>query len=108
MVATSLGRGKFNPRFARPPNQSRGALATEPFGRNNFNAFDLVYTHTFSSVLSYNLEAIYAYQYNVPQAALAVGSRNGFANWCSAAHYLFWTITPRWSSILRYENFVDA
>jgi hypothetical protein len=107
-VATSLGRGKFNPSFATPPNQSTVALATEPFGRNNFNAFDVVYTHLFSSVLSYNLEAIYGYQYNVPQAALALGSRNGFANWYSAAHYLFWTITPRWSSVIRYENFVDA
>ena len=107
-IATSLGRGKFNPAFATPPNQSTVALATEPFGRNNFNAFDLVYTYTFSSVLSYNMEAIYAYQYNVPQAALAVGSSNGFANWFAVAHYLFWTITPKWSSIIRYENFDDA
>ncbi len=107
-LATSLGRGKFNPAYATPPQQSTVALATEPFGRNNFNAFDLVYTHMFSPVLSYNLEMIYGYQYNVPQAAMAVGSYNGFANWFSAAHYLFWTITPKWSSIIRYENFDDA
>jgi len=107
-VATSLGRGKFNPAYATPPQQSTVALATEPFGRNNFNAFDLVYTHMFSSVLSYNLEAIYGYQYNVPQSAMAVGSYNGFANWFSAAHYLFWTISPKWSNIVRFETFDDC
>jgi hypothetical protein len=107
-LATSLGRGKFNPGAPTPPNQTTVALATEPYGRNNFNAFDLVYTHTFSPVLSYNLEGIYAYQYNVPQAALAVGSDNGFANWFSLAHYLFWTISPKWSSVVRFETFDDA
>jgi hypothetical protein len=106
-LATSLGRGKFNPAFATPPQQTTVALATEPFGRNNFNAFDLVYTHTFSPVFSYNLEAIYGYQTNVPQAALAVGSVNGFANWFSAAHYLFYTFSPKMTGIVRYENFMD-
>jgi hypothetical protein len=106
-LATSLGRGKFNPAYATPPQQSTVALATEPFGRNNFNAFDLVYTHLFSPVLNYQMEAIYGYQYNVPQAALAVGSYNGFANWASAAHYLFWTLSPKWSSITRFETFDD-
>jgi hypothetical protein len=106
--ATSLGRGKFNPAYPTPPQQTTVALATEPFGRNNFNAFDLVYTHLFNSVMSYNLEAIYGYQINVPQAALAVGSYNGFANWFSAAHYLFWTLSPKWSSITRFETFDDA
>ncbi len=107
-VATSLGRGKFNPAYATPPQQSTVALATEPFGRNNFNAFDIVYTHLFNSVLSYNLEGIYGYQYNVPQDAMAVGSSNGFANWFSAAHYLFWTISPKWGSIVRFETFDDC
>ncbi|MGH7169338.1 MAG: outer membrane beta-barrel protein [Gemmataceae bacterium] len=107
-LATSLGRGKFNPAYDTPPQQSTVALATEPFGRNNFNAFDIVYTHLFNSVLSYNLEAIYGYQYNVPQSAMAVGSYNGFANWFSAANYLFWTISPKWSNIVRFETFDDA
>jgi hypothetical protein len=107
-LATSLGRAKFNPAYATPPQQTTAALATEPYGRNNFNAFDLVYTHLFNSVLSYNLEAIYAYQYNVPQADMAVGSYNGFANWFSAAHYLFWTISPKWTNIVRFETFDDA
>jgi len=106
--ATSLGRGKFNPSFATPPNQNTAALATEPFGRNNFNAFDLVFTHVFTPVLSYNLEAIYGYQFNVPQAALAVGGYNGFANWFSVAHYLIYTYSPKLGAIVRYENFDDA
>jgi hypothetical protein len=106
--ATSLGRGKFNPAYATPPQQSTVALATEPFGRNNFNAFDVVWTHTFTPVLSYNMEAIYAYQNNVPQASLPVGSYNGFANWFSVAHYLFYTYSPKLGAILRYENFDDA
>jgi hypothetical protein len=107
-IATTLGRGKFNPAYATPPQQTTVALATEPFGRNNLNAFDLVYTHLINSVMSYNLEAIYGYQFNVPQAAMAVGSYNGFANWFSAAHYLFWTLSPKWSSITRFETFDDA
>jgi hypothetical protein len=106
--ATSLGRGKFNPALATPPNQSTVALATEPFGRNNFNAFDVVWTHVFSSVFSYNMEAIYGYQYNVPQEALTVGSYNGFANWASVAHYLIYAYSPKVGAILRYENFDDA
>ena len=107
-LATTLGRARFNPAYPTPPQQTTVALATEPYGRNNFNAFDLVWTHLFNSVLSYNLEAIYGYQTNVPQAALAVGSSNGFANWWSAAHYLFWTIAPKWGSITRFETFGDA
>jgi hypothetical protein len=106
-LATSFGSDRFNPAYATPPQQNTVALATEPYGQNNFNAFDLVYTHQFNAVLSYNLEAIYGYQTNVPQAALAVPSSNGFANWCSAAHYLFWTISPKWGSIIRFETFDD-
>lgn len=107
-LATTLGRAKFNPAYATPPQQTTIALATEPFGRNNFNAFDLVWTHVINSAMSYNLEAIYGYQTNVPQAALAVGNYNGFANWFSAAHYLFWRFSPQWSSITRFETFDDA
>jgi hypothetical protein len=108
-LATSLGSGWFNP--SAPFAPATVALANEPFGRNNFNAFDLVWTHTFSPVLAYNLEAIYGYQNNVPGAALsgATYDPNGFyfANWFSAAHYLFYTISPRASAIVRYENFDD-
>ncbi len=42
-----------------------------PFGRNNLNAFGLVYTHIFSPVFSHNLKVGYGRQYGVPQAALA-------------------------------------
>ncbi len=109
-LATSLGRGKFNPAYPTPPYQTTVALATEPYGRNNFNAFDIVYTHAFSSVLSYNMEGIYGYQYNVPAAAMSsppANGSNGFANWFSVAHYLFYTYSPKVGAILRFENFDD-
>ncbi len=102
-LATTLGRGKFNAGALFAP--ATVALADEPNGRNNFNAFDLVYTHTFSTVLSYNLESIYGYQTNVPNRhGQAAGST---AHWFSAAHYLFFTFNPRLTGILRYENFDD-
>jgi hypothetical protein len=108
-LATSLGSGWFNPSAPHPT--ATVALADEPFGRNNFNAFDVVYTHTFSPVLSYNLEAIYGYQNNVPGTALGLASADPnsyyFANWASAAHYLFYTLSPRASSIVRFETFDD-
>lgn len=106
-LAASLGRGKFNPNAATPPSQNTVGLAFEPLGRNNFNAIDLVYTHTFSPVLSYSTEIIYGYQYNVPdQLPVALGP-HGFADWLSAAHYLFYTLGPNWGTVLRYENFED-
>ncbi len=106
-LATTLGSGWFNP--SAPYPAATVALANEPFGRNNFNAFDLVYTHLFSPVLSYNLEAIYGYQYNVPGAALPDRGPGGFffTNWFSAAHYLFYTIAPRVTSVARFETFDD-
>jgi hypothetical protein len=104
---TSLGRGKFNPAYPTPPQQTTVALATEPFGRNNFNIFDLLFTHVFSSVLSYNLEILYGYQYNVPQAALAISDPSGFANWLSVLHYFYYDVSPRMRLIGRWEDFDD-
>ncbi len=105
--ATSLGRGKFNPAYPTPLKQTTVALATEPFGRNNQNVFDFLYTHQFSSVLSYNLEIMYSYQYNVPQAALPIADPSGFVNWGSILHYLFYDISPRLRLIGRWEDFDD-
>jgi hypothetical protein len=105
--ATSLGRGKFNPAFPTPPSQTTTALATEPFGRNNINIFDFLYTHSFSSVFSYNLEVMYGYQYNVPQASLPVADPSGFVNWGSILHYLFYDVSPRLRLIGRWEDFDD-
>lgn len=115
-VATSMGRGKFNrgdPFHPNANNPTTVGLSFEPLGRNNFNAFDLVWTHAFNSALSYNVELIYAYQYDAP--IFATGSFStpgalsfGFANWYSAAHYLFYNFSDKVTGIVRGETFVDA
>ncbi len=104
---TSLGRGKFNPAYPTPPQQTTVALATEPFGRNNVNLFDLLFTHLFNSSMSYNLEITYSYQYNVPQASLPISDPSGFTNWLSFVHYFFYDVTPRLRFIGRWEDFDD-
>jgi hypothetical protein len=103
----SLGRGKFNPAYPTPPQQTTVALGTEPFGRNNFNTFDLLYTHLLNSAMSYNLEIMYGYQYNVPQASLPISDPSGFTNWFSILHYFFYDVSPRMRLILRWEDFDD-
>jgi hypothetical protein len=103
----SLGRGKFNPAYPTPPEQTTNALGTEPFGRNNFNTFDFLFTHVFNSALSYNLEIMYGYQYNVPQEAVAISDPSGFADWFSVLHYLYYDVTPRLRVIGRWEDFDD-
>jgi hypothetical protein len=104
---TSLGRGKFNPAYPTPPQQTTDALATEPFGRNNFNTFDLLYTHAFNPVCSYNLEVMYGYQTNVPQASLPIGDPSGFTDWVSVLHYFYYDVSPRLRLIGRWEDFDD-
>jgi hypothetical protein len=103
----SLGRGKFNPAFPTPPQQTTVALATEPFGRNNYNTFDFLFTHVFNSAWSYNLEIMYGYQYNVPQADLAISDPSGFADWFAVLHYLYYDVSPRLRLIGRWEDFDD-
>jgi hypothetical protein len=104
---TSLGRGKFNPAYPTPPQQTTNALGTEPFGRNNFNTFDFLFTHLFNSVLSYNLEIMYGYQYNVPQASLPISDPSGFTDWFSVLHYVFYDVNSRFRLIGRWEDFDD-
>lgn len=104
---TSLGRGRFNPAYPTPPQQTTVALATEPFGRNNFNTLDLMYTHAFSRVFSYNLEVMYSYQTNVPQASLPISDPSGWTDWCSVLHYFFYDVSPRLRLIGRWEDFDD-
>jgi hypothetical protein len=106
-LGTSFGRGKFNPAYPSPPQQTTVALPTNPFGKNNENVFDLLYTHLFNSVLSYNLEIVYSYEYNVPQAAMPIADPSGFANWLSVLHYFFYDATPRLRLIGRWEDFDD-
>lgn len=102
--ATSIGRGVFNQGAPFAPNTV--SLPLEPLGRNNFNAFDLVWNHTINSRLTYSFEGIYAYQAEAPDIYSPTGF--GTASWASAAHYLFYTVSPRCTGILRYENFDDA
>lgn len=107
-LGTSFGPAKFNTAYPTPPQQSTLGLADEPYGRNNFNTFDLLYTHRFSGVLSYNLEVMYGYQYGVPQASLPVSDPSGFTDWFSILHYVFYDINSRLRLIGRYEDFDDC
>ena len=67
---------------------------------NNPNIFDLVYTHKFSTRLTYNYESLVGYEDNVP----AIGT----AHWFSAINYLTYTFTLRLSGTTRLEFFDDA
>jgi hypothetical protein len=107
--ATSLGRGKFN---AGSPNpEATFGTANEPAGRNNYNDFDVVYTHAFSPVLSYTLEAVYGYQYGVPAnvtgGIIKQDALSGTAHWGSVVQYLFYTVSPRLTAQARFELFDD-
>lgn len=102
-VATTLGRGKFN--AGDPFAATTLSLPNEPAGRNNLNAFDVVWTHLLNPRLSYNLETIFGYQTNVPGIFNANGG--GTATWLAVAHYLFATVSPRVSTNVRLENFWD-
>lgn len=102
-VAVSAGRGKFN--AGAPFAPATLGLSNEPLGRNNVNVLDVVWTHTFSPVLGYNLEASYGYQTNVPGLPTPTGFGN--ASWVSAAHYLFYTLSPRATAVVRLEHFDD-
>jgi hypothetical protein len=108
-VGTSVGRGKFN--AAEPYEPATVALPYEPAGRNNINVFDFVWTRVVNPRLTYNFEAIYGYQTNVP-ANVAGGiikenAVTGTAHWGSLVHYLFVNFTPRLSGVLRFETFDD-
>jgi hypothetical protein len=67
---------------------------------NNPNILDVVYVHTFSTRLTYTLDALFGYQTNVPDI--------GTATWFSAANYLTYKLTPRLSGTTRLEFFDDV
>ena len=87
-------------------------MAYEPFGRNNINAFDLVYTQKLSDDLSYALEVIYGYQQGVPAAATGSAANfngtSGTAHWGSVVNYLTYNFSEQMSGIVRAEVFNDA
>ena len=60
---------------------------------------DVVYTHTFSSRLSYILDALAGYEIEVPDI--------GTAAWFGLANYLTYRFTPRLTGTTRLEYFDD-
>jgi hypothetical protein len=109
-LGCTLGRGKFN--AGAPFNPATVGLAQEPAGHNNFNAFDMVYTHVFNPVFTYVNETMFAWQTNVPSnvpgGIVNPSSNNpGTAYWASSCHYFRFTLAPRLNSILRVETFDD-
>jgi hypothetical protein len=108
-LGTSLGRGKMN--TGAPFNPATVGTQSEPAGRNNYNLFDLVATHTYSPVVSYSLEVIYAYEdgvpANVPGGIIKGGVTSGTARWGSVVNYLSYACTPRLSGVTRPEFFED-
>jgi hypothetical protein len=105
----TLGRGKFN--AGAPYAPATAGEQYEPAGRNNINVLDLVYTHNFTSVLQYNLEALYGWQTGVPAnisgGIISNNDNAGTARWASLANYLYYTIDPQLVSITRLEFFDD-
>jgi hypothetical protein len=109
-LGCTLGRGKFN--VGAPFNPATVALAQEPAGHNNFNAFDVVYTHLFNPVFTYVNETMFAWQTNVPAnvpGGIVRSDSNspGTAHWASSCHYFRFTLTEHLGSILRVETFDD-
>jgi hypothetical protein len=112
-LGCSLGRGRFN--AGAPFTPATVGLAQEPAGRNNFNAFDMVFTHVFNPAFTYVNETMYGWQTAVPVDSPTIfggivrpGSNSpGTAHWASSCHYLRATLSPRLGAILRFETFDD-
>ena len=84
LLSVILGSGKFN--------------RERQF--NNPNIVDFVYTHQFTSRLSYNFESLAGYQTNVPEI--------GTADWFGVLNYVTYTFTQRVSATTRVEFFDDV
>jgi hypothetical protein len=100
--------GMFSALWAPPGGRDRvlfsGLLGSGRFNVgeqfNNPNIVDLVYTHTFSSRLTYTLDALYGYETNVPEVGTAI--------WFGLANYLTYKFTLRLSGTTRLEFFDDV
>jgi hypothetical protein len=100
--------GMFSIKWASPGGRNSilvsGLLGSGRFDLanqfNNPNVLDMVLIHTFSSRLTYTLDALAGYQTNVPNI--------GTAAWWGAVNYLTWKFTPRLSGTTRLEFFDDA
>jgi hypothetical protein len=67
---------------------------------NNLDVFDFIYTHQFSSRLSYTFEGLFAFQTNVP----GLGTTTEYC----PMNYLTYTFTPQLSGTTRLEFFNDT
>jgi len=66
---------------------------------HNPEIFDLVYTHTINSRLSYSFESLYGLTTNVPDI--------GFADWLGVVNYFTYALTPQLNANARLEFFDD-
>lgn len=92
-------------------NQNEGFSGVQ--GNPNFCNVDFVWTHYFDSVprLTYNLETIYGWMNNVPDAIGQDGFSTvhiGTANWWGVVNYLSYTVCPSLIANTRFEVFDDA
>lgn len=78
-------------------------------GNPNFNNLDIVWTHTFNPVLVTNVEAIYGYMNNIPDAVGRDGRAVpiGTANWFGVVGYASYTVSPQLIANIRAEVFDD-
>src|SRR5262245_54079937 len=91
-----------------PPNGPTSVLFSVILGKGNFDTrrqfnnpevFDLVVIHKVNGVLTWTLEALWAFQTGVPDI--------GFANNAALVNYLTYQLSPRLSATARYELFDD-
>jgi hypothetical protein len=114
-LGTSLGKGGIG--SGDTYNPATYGLMSEPAGRANFNAFDLVWTHVINPRMNYALEADYAYQYGVPSNVpggiirgngLSGPGATGTAHWGGLAQYLIVNLSPKVQQITRFELWDDT
>ncbi len=113
-LSTTFGDGKFDATKPHGPVQGYTTigLAYEPFGRNNINVFDVVYTNKLTDDCTVALEGIYGYQTDVPAIATSsitnFNGGTGTAQWGGAVGYLQYNFNDKWSSCTRLEVFRDC
>ncbi len=101
---TSMGGFKWAPPGSRDSVLFSFIVGNGRFAQeHNFNnpeVFDLVYTHTINSRLTYNFETLFGFETNVPGI--------GTANWEGVLNYLTYAVSPRVSATARLEFFNDS
>ncbi|MBV9121802.1 MAG: outer membrane beta-barrel protein [Planctomycetes bacterium] len=76
----------------------------------NYDIFDVVWTHIFNEVLVYNMEAIYGFEdhiVDVGPPAIDPNLPSGRGNWEGLAQYLAYTMSARLVAQVRFELFND-